>query len=606
MKNILIFILTLLSFNLFSQTDYILQKDGKKLFGTAAGEVPVWDGSNWVPGTIPTASEPAQQIVYGTGTGVDSDNKFTKNSDTIKISGGNLIIRPNNNFSNYYPISIWPKKNNGPIANMGILRIPFDSMANRARTDALHGMFPAWTMASSWDNSINANGVLPADTTGNLIINQGFNHELSDPTYNPKFPSFYWSTEMKYRAGTNSDSWTESHWEFRDTLGRVSRPITMAMGYNGNYADMGFCADITSFSKGATQKALTPTAPQWELRNFKTGEVTKWYNESTSINKHYVGNILQKLTNKSGAESYRNVLRHEANDMIQVGDSAGVRIVNTLQFIQSTQPIAKIKVNSQHLQIDTCLVEFQSQVGNGRNFLLGKPGDARKEVIGFDGSDFYFGRYLGQEAGVIFNNSAPNLSLYLNASGKLGLSKNAFSKLDVAQPTNDLAGGFRLANTLDVYTGQFVDASGNYNFSMNGSNKFLFTQSGKLRIGDGGVPTSSLEVVGDIQSSNLTSAGNRIVYANASGILNETTIDPANILSVTGTPTTGQTISFDGTNWVPTTTKKLRSEPFTATAAQTAFTITYTAPAQTGTEMPFMVTRNGVLLEYTSGVPTVT
>ena len=52
--------------------------------------------------------------------------------------------------------------------------------------------------------------------------------------------------------------------------------------------------------------------------------------------------------------------------------------------------------------------------------------------------------------------------------------------------------------------------------------------------------------------------------------------------------------------------KKLRSEPFTATASQTAFTITYTAPAQTGTEMPLMVTRNGVLLEYTSGVPTVT
>jgi len=50
----------------------------------------------------------------------------------------------------------------------------------------------------------------------------------------------------------------------------------------------------------------------------------------------------------------------------------------------------------------------------------------------------------------------------------------------------------------------------------------------------------------------------------------------------------------------------MREESFTATAAQTAFTIAYTAPAVSGTNIPIRVYRNGVRLFYVASGPTST
>jgi len=50
----------------------------------------------------------------------------------------------------------------------------------------------------------------------------------------------------------------------------------------------------------------------------------------------------------------------------------------------------------------------------------------------------------------------------------------------------------------------------------------------------------------------------------------------------------------------------MREESFTATAAQTAFTIAYSAPAVSGTSVPIRVYRNGVRLFYVASGPTIT
>lgn len=50
----------------------------------------------------------------------------------------------------------------------------------------------------------------------------------------------------------------------------------------------------------------------------------------------------------------------------------------------------------------------------------------------------------------------------------------------------------------------------------------------------------------------------------------------------------------------------LREESFTATAAQTAFTIAYNAPAVSGTSVPVRVYRNGVRLFYVASGPSIT
>jgi len=50
----------------------------------------------------------------------------------------------------------------------------------------------------------------------------------------------------------------------------------------------------------------------------------------------------------------------------------------------------------------------------------------------------------------------------------------------------------------------------------------------------------------------------------------------------------------------------MREERFTATAAQTVFTISYTAPVVSGTNVPVRVYRNGVRLSYVASGPTIT
>ena len=239
--------------------------------GATTGQVLRWNGTQWAPSAGGGISEPLNQVVYGTGTGVDSKPQFAINSDTLNLTG-NIIVRPSvKSSTQFYPYSIWPQKNLSTDGYMGVLRIPMDSFAYRANSDPLHGNFPSWIQSFSWDNSINVPAGNPVDTTGNLIMNQGFNYDEADPTYNPKFPKFYWSTEMKYRAGTNSKSWVESHWEFVDTLGRVNRPITMAYAYDGSYADVTLTSEYKSYLKGSAQKALTPLIPYWETTDFTTG-----------------------------------------------------------------------------------------------------------------------------------------------------------------------------------------------------------------------------------------------------------------------------------------------------------------------------------------------
>jgi len=72
--------------------------------------------------------------------------------------------------------------------------------------------------------------------------------------------------------------------------------------------------------------------------------------------------------------------------------------------------------------------------------------------------------------------------------------------------------------------------------------------------------------------------------------------------------TSGQIISWSGTAWVPVTptSKAMFEESFSATAAQTVFTIAVTQPAPVGNSIPVRVYRNGVRLFYVASGPTST
>ena len=455
-----------------------------------------------------TGAAPANQIVYGTGASITSNQNLKRNGDTLAVNAGNILIRPTNNFSNYYTLNIWPRKNNGTTANMGILRIPMDSISNRANTDPYHGNFPAWLKKISWDKSINVPAGGPLDTTGNLLVNEGFNFDQSDLTYNPKFPQFYWSTEMKYRAGTNTKSWIESHWEFRDTLGRIARPISTAYSYDGSYADVSFQTDYKTFGKGRDQAALTPGESNWENVNFITGQYDVNYNLSQNIKKKYSGNLIQKFKNKTPGNTYMNILRHEANDVVQVGDSAGVRIYNDLYFGVNGSNPAKIKAAQTALRFDSMIVEFVSQPGVLRNHRYLAPGIAASAGLLFDGNKLLWGKYAVAESIFGVNINAPNDALFITSAGKLVYnSSSAFADFDLNQRTNAFGGGLRLLNTGGIYTTLRANSSGHLTITGNSvalSDKVIATTNdATLFEGVVSAPPGSIGMMGGSSNGNL-------------------------------------------------------------------------------------------------------
>lgn len=92
---------------------------------------------------------------------------------------------------------------------------------------------------------------------------------------------------------------------------------------------------------------------------------------------------------------------------------------------------------------------------------------------------------------------------------------------------------------------------------------------------------------GDVAHSNISSAGD--LWVKKSG---------------TGNTGWEKVITTSGTS--TSVNRLMREESFTATAAQTAFTIAYSAPAVSGTSVPLRVYRNGVRLFYVASGPSIT
>lgn len=105
-------------------------------------------------------------------------------------------------------------------------------------------------------------------------------------------------------------------------------------------------------------------------------------------------------------------------------------------------------------------------------------------------------------------------------------------------------------------------------------------------------PQRTLHINGEVRVTDLTTdTPTKIVGADADGDLGEIAIG-SKLTITSGTLNVASTL--------------MREESFTATAAQTAFTIAYSAPAVSGTSVPIRVYRNGVRLFYVASGPTIT
>lgn len=257
------------------------------------------------------------------------------------------------------------------------------------------------------------------DTSGNMIHNFGFNIDRESP----KMPAAYFSWEQRYTFGLGRQ-FSEFHFEVKDTLGRNYRPITIGIPYNGIGPDLGFTTDILSVYKGNTLGTdnWVNGNPKWVEENYKTGLSDRYGNYHLQIRGNTLNNIISKFSKKyNGSSLYvRNILTMDDNDIVHVGDSAGIGIKNTLLITRENATYPMIKSLDRYLRFDSTRLDIYSPDVNGRymNFYNG----AGTKRLSFCYEPDYL--YLESQASnrpMIIDQRAPTYSLALSNSGHLGV-----------------------------------------------------------------------------------------------------------------------------------------------------------------------------------------
>ena len=378
------------------------------------------------------------------------------------------------NFNNWFPWYQTSITNSGTSGYLGHRSINFDGLAAPALTEP-YGSFGEWIETTSWDNSINAG----FEDGGNMIHNFGFNYDLGAANYNALRPGFKWSVEQGYYPGSGNSMWVESHWEHTDTLGRTFRPISTAAAYDGSYSAFSATSDLTTIFQSPDQIVGDG---KWQEWNYSNGTDDMWYNYHGRINKQYTGTVLEKYSNTIVAPTYRNILTHDADDDLWVGDSTGIDITNKLRFRINGYSTPLIKSNNYTLQFDTMVVNFLGDNSNVRHFTLQKPGDSDKMLFGYDGATMNIGKFNDDEAIIRVHQDAPNYSFGIRSTGKIDFNINgAYGGIDFKQFSDDLAGGWMTRDAAQAYyVGNYIDGSDHWVWNFNGSEYYRFKSNGQI------------------------------------------------------------------------------------------------------------------------------
>lgn len=563
--------------------------------------------------TVYSVARPLNEVVYGTGSFISSDSLLKRNN-----SNGTTITT---HLSRDYNPAVTQFVENLASQNWGTIRsMNMYNFAKRAVTDTRYGRFGNWNEYVSYGNSTNNTGSIP-DTTGNIILNRGFNFQ-GVAGHNPKRPTVYESIEQGYRfPGENYNVW-EWHIEAWDTLGRDYRPLSMAYGYDGNSGSISFAGDRFKYAKvpgdgGASQF--------WIDAQYKLGTVDHNYrfqNRIASKTSNYP--LIEKYSSTSSV--YKNILGVASNHRVSVGDSAGVSMTNRLFFNISNSATGAPEIISSagDIWFDSTLITINSQHADGIQIGLKTPSTADIFYQHYNGNFYFLSKNNGNFPFWIHKN-APNYSFYMASNGKIGINNNGpgVGTLDLIQQSNDFLGGFGMRSTGNNYGVFYRDNSNNMFLTETADTRYKwgtggeFQAYGKVTAGESAYTTSA----GINYVLKLVSASNDFQVAplglNPEGVLVGDVGDIANNVgaggglyykvSGTGTNTgwgkymnladangasTNDMYSWNGSVWAPTSVDSLISEP--------AQQITYGTGSGIDSDTTLKVATNGGIVQWLS------
>lgn len=573
--------------------------------GASSGQVLKWNGTTWAPAAdnSGSASQPTDQVVYGSGSGITSDTSLKYTARTLKFSdvagatAPKILMNYKDATSAFTAFELQPYNQTN---------FPYNT-----KFSLYAGNFPI------------ANG--PSEP-GNHVWRMGYNigrpaSRLS--SLEVAFESLFKQT-MLNGALTYNYEW---HVEQMDTLSVVHRPITIRGAHNGTVGDVGFQSDGFYLAKYVNAEHYLDYN-RFDKNWFWNDTVTNIYNYPQ------VGRAFMRFKSADNSRYYdmfasdaqdRLVINPEANNLLLKSPEVSFNTLGTIttddgnavQIGSSSKP-SKAHVfgaDSDLLQLTRGANSWTTYV-NTDNIVWSRPsGDAYIQAYAGDQSVLRFGNNKtaigygslqsrfsinqlsdAAEGGIgLYNTTGQASYIQTNATGGLNIDLPANADRVVVTPTGtgfngvasplaavDMFGDINIHSSAGSALFLGDEAFQNpsfYNrapglkaifnatqgvasdlglYAYNGNRLLVATASenGNFAIGNT-APSERLHVTGNIRVTGAIKDANN--EAGTSGQFLKTTVTGTDWVNVTPSDlsqsgaTSGQVLKWNGTSWAPAT-----------------------------------------------------
>ena len=431
----------------------------------SSGNVLKWNGSAWAPATDETGSvsQPVNQVVYGTGSGITSDTSLKYTSRTLQFSdvAGTTVpkilinykdatdaltafeMRPYSQTNFPYPTKFGIYASNFPLANGGA-------------------------------------------EPGNHVYRMGYNRGRPATRFSAleiAFESLYKQVMLNNQLTYNY----EWHVEQIDTLGAVHRPITIRGAHNGTVGDVGFQSDGFYLAK------YNDGTPFVHYNRFNK----LWYNDDTLtyyFNKRQVGIPFMSFRSADNSRLYK-MFEADASNRLVINPEANDIYTFAQNFTFNTA--SGITTNDGNgITIGTASKPSLLQVIGTSTNLLNLTRGANTWSTFVNNDNVVWSRPDGNGYLQVYNGDQSILRM---ANNKTAIGYGSLqSRFSINQLTNTAEGGIGLYNTTGQASYIQTNASGALSIDLPGNaDRVVVTTTGT---GFNGVPTplATVDMFGDI------------------------------------------------------------------------------------------------------------
>ncbi len=505
--------------------------------GATSGQVLKWNGTTWAPAAdnSGSASQPTDQVVYGTGSGISSDTSLKYTARTLKFSDVAGATAP----------KILMNYKDATSAFTAFELQPYNQTN-----------FPYPTKFGIYASNFPlANG---GSEPGNHVYRMGYNRSRPATRFSSleiAFESLYKQT-MLNNATTYNYEW---HVEQIDTLGIVHRPITIRGAHNGSTGDLGFQSD------GIYLATYNGGVPYVHYNRYNK----LWYNDDTLsyiFNKRQVGIPFMSFRSADNSRLYK-MFESDASDNLVINPE-GNGITSFAQYFRFNTAGTITTNDGNAISIGSSSKPSKLQIIGNTSDLFYITRGANSWITYVNTDNVVWTRPDGNGYLQVYNGDQSILRM---ANNKTAIGYGSLqSRFTVNQTADAAEGGIGLYNTGGNAT--YLQTNGSNNFAIGvGSSveHFTLNTTGDIKFGSTGrfknlfaydvAPNGNITgSPGDVLLRNNATFGELWLKVSGTG---NTGWAKALALTDGNSATSGDYLRWNGSSWAPAALSITETDP---------------------------------------------